>query len=51
MKTIVISIPVNRIAAVEKALGRSLAKNQVPIVKIRVLASDVKRIREIIYGE
>lgn len=44
--TTVIGIPVDKLAAVEKLLGRKLATKQTPIVKVRVLVADVAKIRK-----
>lgn len=46
--TTVIGIPVNKLAKVEKILGRKLAGNQTPIVKVRVALADVAKIRKAI---
>lgn len=51
-KTQIIAVPINRLADVQKALGRTgLAGNQTPIVKIRVPAADVERIRGVIKND
>ncbi len=47
-KSIVIGVPVDKVAKVEKILGRKLAVNQTPIVKIRVPTSQVQEIRKAI---
>lgn len=47
-KSQVISVPVNRIKAVEAVLGRSIVRNQVPIVKIRVAADKLEEVRKAI---
>jgi hypothetical protein len=44
----VIGIPVDKVAKVEKILGRKLAVNQTPIVKVRVPTADVEKIRKAI---
>lgn len=49
--TTVISVPVNRIKAVERALGREIAVNQVAIVKVRIPTADVAAIRRVIEGK
>ena len=46
--SVVIGIPVDRIADVEKILKRKLAVNQTPIVKVRVPSSTVDEIRKAI---
>lgn len=46
--TTVISVPVDCIPVVEKALGREIAGDQVAIVKIRIPDSIVDKIRKII---
>lgn len=46
--SIVIGIPVDKVAAVEKLLGRKLAGNQTPIVKVRVPVKQVAKIRKAI---
>lgn len=46
--SVVIGIPVDKIADVEKILNRKLAVNQTPIVKVRVPAADVDKIRKAI---
>lgn len=46
--SVVIGIPVDKIADVEKILKRKLAANQTPIVKVRVPAADVEKIRKAI---
>ncbi len=48
LKSVVIGIPTDRLPLVERMLGRKLATNQIPIVKIRVPAADVARIRKAI---
>lgn len=48
MKTKIIQIPVTKISAVEKLLGRAIAANQTPVVKIRVSISEVKKIRKML---
>lgn len=49
--TTVIAIPMNRLAAVSKILGREVAANQMPIVKVRIPTCDVEKIRKIIRNE
>lgn len=44
----IIAIPVDKVAKVEAILGRKLAMNQTPIIKIRVPTADVERIRKAI---
>jgi len=44
--TKVIAIPTDKIDAVEGALGRKVAPNQTPIVKIRVPVSEIPKIRK-----
>lgn len=46
--SVVIGIPVDKIAEVEKILKRKLAVNQTPIVKVRVPAGEVDKIRKAI---
>lgn len=46
--SVVIGIPVDKIADVEKILNRKLAVNQTPIVKVRVPSSTVEEIRKAI---
>ena len=46
--TQIIAIPVDKIPAAEKVLGRKLAINQTPTVKIRVPIADVAKIRKAI---
>lgn len=42
----IINVPINKISAVEDALGRTLVIKQIPTVKIRVAEKDVKKIRK-----
>lgn len=46
----VIAIPIDRIEAVRTLLGRPVAPNQTPIVKIRVPISQVDSVRQCIQG-
>lgn len=46
--TVVIRVPVDKIPAVERALGRPVAENQTPHVNVRVPAADVAKIRKVI---
>ena len=46
--TTVISVPVDRIAAVERALGRPIATAQTPIIKVRIPVALVGQIRKVI---
>lgn len=50
-KSRVIAIPIDRLKAVEAFVGRSLARNQTPIVKVRVNADQVDEIRKVIRNE
>lgn len=47
-KTQIISVPVDRLDAVCALLGRRVAENQTPIVKIRVPTKLVKTVRKVI---
>jgi hypothetical protein len=47
-KSQVISVPLNRVEAVEAVLGRSIIRNQVPVVKIRVAIKDLEKVRKAI---
>jgi len=50
VKTVIITVPIDRIDAVRKYLDNwEIGKKQTPVVKVRVAASDVEKIREIIY--
>lgn len=44
----VIGIPLDKIKIVEKILGREVANNQTPIVKVRVPVAMVDKIRKAI---
>ena len=44
--SIVIGVPVDRLEQVEEILGRKIAVNQVPIIKVRVPVSAVDKIRK-----
>lgn len=44
--TKVIGIPVDKLKKVEKILGRKLAENQTPIVKVRVALDEVEKVRK-----
>ncbi len=46
--TQIIRVPVDRVAVVEKILGRSIVENQTPHVMIRVPSKDVEKIRKAI---
>lgn len=46
--SVVIGVPVDKLAAVEKILGREVANNQTPIVKVRVPVAIVAKIRKAI---
>lgn len=47
-KTKVINIPVDKIAAVEKLLGRKIAVNQTPRVMIRATDEEIAKIRKVL---
>lgn len=49
--TEVISVPANRVEAVEAALGRKIIKDQTPVYKIRVYLTEIKKARRAIEGE
>lgn len=46
--TSVISIPVDRVIEIERIIGRPIALNQVPIVKIRATAAEIVKIRKVL---
>ncbi len=46
----VLRIPVSKIAAVEKLLGKTLGENQKPHIMVRVPVKDVARIKKIIHS-
>lgn len=48
--TIIISVPVDCVKAVRAALGRPVAPRQVAIVKIRVTAGEITKVRKAIAG-
>lgn len=45
MKSKLMNIPVTKIAAVEKIVGRDLARNQTPQVKVRVPLEFVEQVK------
>lgn len=46
--TKVITIPVDRIKDVERVIGRPVALNQVPVVKIRATGKEIAAIRKVL---
>ena len=50
-KTVLINIPVTRIEAASRVLGRPVAENQTPFVRVRVTEDERKRLREAFAAE